>query len=529
MIFRATLICLLAAFALALGCEDDDQHFDSSDDDDDDDGSTDGDSDGDSDSDSDSDSDTDTEYTGPAIPETCAQAEQATTTVGCLFYAVDLDSHDSVETQQYAVAVSNVNQTQTAHVTIYKGNAGSGGWDLHSEADVDPMSLHQFNLEDYHMDGSGVMPKGSYKVESDVPIIAYQFNPVDGASSYLSDASMLIPVPSLSQTYDVIGWKQSCQSQCDGDMRAYFTVVAVEDGTQLTINPSVAPLAGGVVPGTATQFYVDLDEGDVLEVETNGAYDSLSGTRIESNDNHPIIVFSGQECAFIPFEVYACDHLEEQLPGMRFWGKEFVAARMPVRSSAAQSEMVLWQIYASEADTDVTLSASSGVLNMPFTEATLEQGQLIEFAVNGSQAQPGDFFVQADKPIAVMQYMIGSENENCGSIGDPAMVYNSPTEQFLNRYVVLVPGTWINDALVVTRHAGVQVDIDGVAVPDSSFVDVAGSGYEVARIPIDDGIHTLESADESKGLAVIVVGYDQWDSYAYAGGMGMGEINPVVE
>jgi hypothetical protein len=28
---------------------------------------------------------------------------------------------------------------------------------------------------------------------------------------------------------------------------------------------------------------------------------------------------------------------------------------------------------------------------------------------------------------------------------------------------------------------------------------------------------------------VIVVGYDQWDSYAYAGGMGMGEINPVVE
>ena len=53
------------------------------------------DTDSDTDSDSDSDGDTDTEYTGPAIPETCAQAAQATTTVGCLFYGIDLDSHDS--------------------------------------------------------------------------------------------------------------------------------------------------------------------------------------------------------------------------------------------------------------------------------------------------------------------------------------------------------------------------------------------------------------------------------------------------
>jgi hypothetical protein len=60
-------------------------------------------------------------------------------------------------------------------------------------------------------------------------------------------------------------------------------------------------------------------------------------------------------------------------------------------------------------------------------------------------------------------------------------------------------------------------------------VPVGDSGFEVARIPIDDGIHTLAADDAQYGLAVIVVGYDLWDSYAYAGGMGMGEINPVVE
>jgi hypothetical protein len=500
------------------------------------DGDTDGDSDTDidTDADADGDSDTDTQYTGPAIPETCAQAAEATTTVGCLFYAVDLDSHDSVETQQYAVAVSNVNQTNTAHVEVYQGNAATSGWDLHSQADVGPMSLHTFNLPDYHMNSSGLMPKGSYKVVSDVPIIAYQFNPVDGASSYLSDASMLIPVASLALTYDVVGWKQSCTAgglmdDCDGDMRAYFTVVATVDGTVVTVEPAVAPLAGGVVPGTGAPFTVNMNDGDVLEVQTDAPYASMTGSRITANDGHPIAVFSGQECAFIPFEVYACDHLEEQMPGLRFWGKEMIAARMPVRSTVDTSDKVLWQIYSSEPDNVVQLSASAGVQGLPWSQMTLAQGQLVEFAVWGNAAQPGDFFIEADKPIAVMQYMIGSTNENCNGIGDPAMVYTSPTEQFLPRYVVLVPGTWIYDTLIVTRHAGVDVLLDGATVPNSAFVQVASSGYEVARIPADDGIHTLESADPGKGLAVIVVGYDSYDSYAYAGGMGMGAINPVVE
>ena len=44
--------------------------------------------------------------------------------------------------------------------------------------------------------------------------------------------------------------------------------------------------------------------------------------------------------------------------------------------------------------------------------------------------------------------MVGSENlpRALETIGDPAMVQLSPTEQFLPRYVVLVPGTWTNDS-----------------------------------------------------------------------------------
>jgi hypothetical protein len=315
----------------------------------------------------------------------------------------------------------------------------------------------------------------------------------------------------------------------DGTMRAYFTVIATADGTVVTVSPSVAPLAGGPVQATTTPYSVGLDEGDVLEVATNAVDDSLTGSRIEANADHPIVVFSGQECAYIPKATCCCDHLEEQLPGVRFWGKEFVAARMPLRSTGAATDVVLWQIYASEDGTTVQFQASADVTGLPASPITLDKGQNIQFFAAGTQANPGDFAVVADKPVGIMQYMTGGQVKNSNGQGDPAMVWTSPTEQFLPRYVVLVPTTWVNDTLIVTRKAGSEVLLDGVAVPDAEFVAVGSIGYEVARHATPDGVHSLESANGTDGLGVIVVGWDDFDSYAYMGGMSLGAINPSVD
>ena len=105
------------------------------------------------------------------------------------------------------------------------------------------------------------------------------------------------------------------------------------------------------------------------------------------------------------------------------------------------------------------------------------------------------------------------------------MAQLSPIEQYLPRYIVLVPSEWINDVLVVTRPVGVEVTLDGVAIDDAAFVD-AGGGYEVARVPTTDGVHALDSAE---GFMVMVVGFDDADSYAYVGGTGTGVINPNPE
>lgn len=119
--------------------------------------------------------------------------------------------------------------------------------------------------------------------------------------------------------------------------------------------------------------------------------------------------------------------------------------------------------------------------------------------------------------------MTGQLSPGAGT-GDPAMVQLSPIEQYLPRYVVLVPGTWINDVAVVSRPAGAPISLDGVAIDDALFIPVADSGFEVARVPVADGIYKFDGGDAA--FSIIIVGYDQFDSYAYLGGAGTGVINP---
>ncbi|MDV7399614.1 hypothetical protein RZS08_49830, partial [Arthrospira platensis SPKY1] len=100
-----------------------------------------------------------------------------------------------------------------------------------------------FNLPGKHINLTGINPRGAYKVVSDVPIIAYQFQPVDGVSSFTSDASLLLPVSALDQYYYVVGWGQN------SFLRPEIQIVAAEDDTQVEIIPSTSTNAGGGLMG----------------------------------------------------------------------------------------------------------------------------------------------------------------------------------------------------------------------------------------------------------------------------------------
>jgi hypothetical protein len=304
----------------------------------------------------------------------------------------------------------------------------------------------------------------------------------------------------------------------------YVTIVALEEDTDVQVIPKQNTAAGNGVPaGTANVPFMinNLGEGDIAEVKTAVEDVDLTGTRILTDEDHPVAVFSGHECVQIPNNIVACDHLEDQIAGLQLWGENFVASRVPVRQQNPV-ESSLWMIYASEDNTTVDIEAAGAVTGLPNTPAMLDKGEKLEFYAAGDVDDPGDFFVTADKPIAVVNYMTGWGNLQGLNSGDPAMVQLSPVEQFLPRYVVLVPNNWENDFFVITRETDAEVTVDGQAPDDDLWVPV-GDDYEVARVATEDGVHYL---DGESPFSVVVVGYDFADSYAYLGGTGTGVINP---
>lgn len=462
------------------------------------------------------------------IPETCEQAELSKSTVGCLFYAIDMDSHDLAELGQYAVAVANVQKLSPANVTIER--KVNDVWQVVAgPTQIGTLNLSTFNLPDQHTDDTQLAKGFAYRVKSDVPVIAYQFNPIDGQNSFLSDAAMLYPVTAWDHINHAITFTSTVDNTST-EQHSYASAVAYADGTKITVTPSVATKAGPGVPAgqPGVPFDITLDEGDVLSVAVSQIGTSLSGTIFESVKEKPFAMFAGLECALIPTDVCCCDHMEEQISGVRLWGKNFVGARVPPRNTAAP-ETSLWQLYGSEDDTIVTIVADAQVTGLPANPIKLKKGQVVEFYAGGTMKEPGDFEITADKPIAVMNYMTGAENMPApfNSTGDPLSVQIPAVEQYLPRYVVLVPGTWNNDVGVFTRMAGAIITIDGVPIPDTSFNPVGNSGFEVARVPLLDGIHVLEGDDTP--FSVIVVGYDQHDSYGYLAGTGTKIINPAPQ
>lgn len=445
----------------------------------------------------------------------CDKAKAAASSAGCEYYAIDAnnDPVEGFDAQPYAVAVSNVDPVYTANVQVqvHDGN----GWQVLQEAMVAPKQLHQFDLPDRHINYTGLNARGAYKVVSDVPIIAYQFQPVNGQTSYTSDASLLLPTNVLDQYYYVIGWGESSYGN------AQLNIVASQDATTVTITPTVNTVGGGPIPALGANVPANLpmlNEADVIQLEAN---DMFSGTFITSDK--PIAVFSTHWCANIPNQnACCCDHLEEQVYGLQRWGTNYVAARWPVRNNGTP-EVSYWHLFASEDNTAVHIDKHAEVTGIPMTDFNMNKGQLMTLQVGGSVANPGDFSISADKPIYLMQYLSSSTATNAAvdKAGDPAMAQAVPVEQFRSNYVVLIPSNWLYDWLVITKKIGSSVTIDGA--PATGFVQVGATDWEVARIATQDGVHVL---DGDQGFGVVVLGYDSYDSYAYPGGLDQKQINP---
>src|SRR6185295_15068934 len=184
------------------------------------------------------------------------------------------------------------------------------------------------------------------------PIVAYQFNPVEGEAafvdncptvagspkgcwSYSTDASLLLPWHALfGSSYVVTGFPGLHQgafppSAPSGplDMGDFVAIAATEANSSLTIKlrpgQKLLPWLRDpqIVPGEA----FPMKQGQVLELFTAGKSpdETLSGTEIVSGGK-PLHVVSGMACASIPLDPDHCGHMEDVVVPKETLGKEYV-------------------------------------------------------------------------------------------------------------------------------------------------------------------------------------------------------------
>ncbi len=435
---------------------------------------------------------------GTCVP-LCDAITAAPSSIGCSFLAAKLDNFN--DSSANALIVGNTSSTLTATVQLYSVATGSNV-EVASGSPITlaPETSHTFSLTNPVIESTSQLRSGGlYRVESDIPIIAYQHSPLGAQAT--NDASMLIPEHALGSKYII----SSYRTQLGGNYPSYFVVIAVEDGTTVEWTPPENSVSGtGVSAITAgSTGTVSMDRFDMLQVASYQGGD-LSGTIIESTG--PIWVVGASECVNVPMTTTYCDHIQEQMLSLDFWGNEYVGAHSPDRGS----EHHHWRIFGGQ--DGITVSTNPVQAGTP---VTLDLGEYYDLVVTNETS----FMFTGDGPFMPVQYLEG-QNGGAGT-GDPSMYQMVPTGQFIERYTFVTgTGYALNYAQIIRAVGSNDVELDGTVVIGYYTV----GGYEVSDVAVSQGSHHVESLDP---FGVVSVGYTGVTSYAYPGGMALKGINPL--
>lgn len=502
----------------------------------------------------------------------CAGIDESNSYVGCEYWAVDLsnaqqESGLSPENANFAVVISNGHPEATATVEVF-GN-GDDATALMS-IQVPPNDLRTLEINptiapaETNISGTGVHRQQAYHIVSNLPVTAYQFNPLNNTEqAYSNDASLLLPVNGLDTDYiaatadGIVGGDNSTTPPTSYNWGAFVTVVAITDGTEVTVTPTNEIIAGGDLAGGTDDITVTLDAFDVLNVESLAeeasvpGHANLSGSYVHASA--PVAVFSGNVATVMPNAPdgdCCADHLEEQLIPLSAWGQQFVVGRGEGRRREGDWEPEFYRI------TGGNVPPGQDVINLSYhpeppegAPSTLTEGESVEFS------STTDFIVEGDGPLMVTSFFVSSQYSapeydgsqfcitqaecnglayaavcvmaTCAPIGDPSMTIIPPVEQFRDSYVFLAPNDYQYDAITVIAPMGASITLDGAPLGAMTLVgDIDGTSYGVVRSLVGDGTHRLQ-ADGGTEVGLIVYGMDRDVSYGYPGGLDLEVINII--
>lgn len=462
----------------------------------------------------------------PEIPSNCAQATTVRTSAGCEFWAADLPNawlpsqpygEDIASEQQFAVVVANVSDSEVASVSAYSGASKQA---LQTKR-VEPLRTATFNLPAQSLDPTRNGGGKAYRIESDIPITAYQFQPLDNlVPVYSNDATALLPTHVLEDDYvaltsDAIGLNlyPNGFEAVGHSAGAFVTVVATAGNTNVVFYPTTE-LAEGAWQG------VTLHEGDTFTIISDvygkdsvvgDPHGNLSGTRVIASK--PVALFAGNVTAKEPRNSAVCcvDHVEHQMLPLVAWGHEYIVTPPPSPSDMNEDAPAVYRLTAAFDGTDLAW----GGTRPDNTPSVLNAGETAYFLAGAPVVVSSD----SDHPIAIAQFLLNS-GELGSERGDPAMIVPPAVEQFQSRYVFLTPFGYRDHAVNLVAPRGSSVEVDGD--PVTGWKNISGSNHAKARVVLDPGAHVVVA---DKPVEVTVYGYDQQVSYGYSGGSAVEKIS----
>ncbi len=488
----------------------------------------------------------------PEFPQTCKEAEEGTTSVGCEFYPYVPPTVGVVSYNAVGFMVTNVSSAPAA--VLLSDRDG-----VVQSANIAPGQIHTFAVEAPHQTSLDTQIAGnSYVLTSNEVVQMFEFYPLDFGID--DDAGLVLPATALGTRHRVATYNGG-SGYLGGQQ--YISVVAVEDQTEITVTlgPStIATLAGGGVPaldvasGNDTTAVV-LDRLEVLTIAASGWDGSdLTGTLVDSD--RPVAVYSGASATYVPavpgpwdfpggpdtippgiHQHQAGDLLFDAIPPTTVWGTQYAGVKfMPLGQ-----EPDVWRLMADTDGTEITLS---GDVTDVFT---LDAGEFVDLQT------PGNFWAHSADAFALVHYMTSAalvdpdvlemrqgsyptiDTHDCGLLewpGDPAMTWAYPVGNWLRRYVFPVgqqgprQASWCHDHVTIVAPAERWGDVmfDGLPLPPGE--PLGDSPMDFVRIPGVLPAYELV-APAGVGVELTVYGYRSSGSYAYPGGLGLQTLNPA--
>ena len=424
-----------------------------------------------------------------------------------------------------------------------------------------------------------VAPK-AYRVTTDLPVTAYQFQPICCSQSFTNDATILFPTGSLGKRYRAVSLPSF------NTIAGFISIVAGDQPTNVAVHMGNHYLQ----PSTdITSYYgnvatAQLEPYDVMTIFGRG-FGALSTdlTGVEIVASEDVSVFGGHTCSNVPHAFAACDHLETSLMPVDSWQNEFVVAHTYFRSELP-TEVNYYRIVA---DVDGTIVQTEprfseldplGAVVAPLPTCTsklydgsiqLNAGEWCEFGTRLS------FVIESTEPIQLVQLLTGSQaavappepesepepvEEDDGldesedvedlnddesgedapdddteaepaprQVGDPALTFVPPSAQFRQNYTFLTPDTFARNYVNVVHGPGAEIYLDGMELNDISEPDImlkvheesiGQSSWHLTILEVSSGPHFMTSP-RNDSYGIMIYAYDRDVSYAFPGGLNL--------